>query len=189
MNDKVLNKVGAGIDDVVASIVKSDWYNAIVPKNMNSELATYIAGSPKITSIIAQDSVRDTLKPKMNITTEMEEVLKKISSNNLGESIDAALKDIGDIPDAVVKIIKERASESIENIDGSKVVSKMTKTERLMKMPKAYFSHPDKKIKSTRIATAAASYAGIATGGRYLSGGTLTSDNYGRKDIAGVPFL
>jgi hypothetical protein len=189
MNGKVLNSLGAGIDDVAASIAKSDWYKSVIPKNMNSELASYVAGSPKITSAMAQDSVRDTLKSRMDITPEIEEAIQKISAENIDETVDAALKDIGNIPDAVADIMKQRANDSVTNIDGSKIVRKMTKTERYMNMPKAYFSHPDKKVRDTRIATAAAAYAGVAIGGRYLSGGTLTSDNYGRKDIAGVPFL
>lgn len=189
MNGKILNNLGAGIDDVAASIAKSDWYKSVVPKNINSELASYVAGSPKMTSAMAQDSVRDALKSRMEITPEIEEAIQKISSDNLDESVDAALNDIGNIPDAVADIMKKRANESVSNIDGSKIVRKMTKTERYMNIPKAYFSHPDKKVRDTRIATAAAAYAGVTIGGRYLSGGTLTSDNYGRKDIAGVPFL
>ena len=55
--------------------------------------------------------------------------------------------------------------------------------------PVAYFSNPDKHIRHTRINTAIGTYAGVAVGGRYLSGGTLTRDKYGRKDIAGIPFL
>ena len=189
MNGGILNTIGAGIEDVAASIAKSDWHKAIVPKDMNSELASFISGSTKRTSEMAQNTVRDALKSRVEITPEIEEAIQKISSKNLDESIDGALNNIGNIPDAVSNIIKERASESVNNIDGHKIIRQMTKTERYMNIPKAYFSHPDKKIKNTRIATAVGAYAGVAVGGRYLSGGTLTTDNYGKKDIAGVPFL
>ena len=57
------------------------------------------------------------------------------------------------------------------------------------KYPQAYFKNPDKKVRNTRIGTAVGAYAALSVGGRYLQGGTLTTDQYGRKDIAGIPFL
>lgn len=56
-------------------------------------------------------------------------------------------------------------------------------------MPVAYFNNPDKTIRDSRIKTAIGGYATLAIGGRIMSGGSLTADSYGRKDIAGVPFL
>lgn len=53
----------------------------------------------------------------------------------------------------------------------------------------AYFTNPDKAIRKTRIATAAGAYGALTVGRRYMSGGTLTTDQYGRHDIAGVPFI
>lgn len=61
--------------------------------------------------------------------------------------------------------------------------------EKLKKVPKAYFTNPDKGIRDTRIKTAIGTYAGAAIGSRYLSGGSLTKDAYGRNDIAGIPFI
>ena len=61
--------------------------------------------------------------------------------------------------------------------------------------PKAYFNPVDasgninKSARKARIATAAGAYVGINVGGRYLQGGTLTRDDYGQRDIAGIPFV
>lgn len=190
MNTGVLNKIGAGIEDVAASIAKSDWWSKIAPKDMNTELASYVAGSTKHTSEIAQNTIRKTLESKMQITDEIENAIKKVSATNLEKSIDENIKDVnGGVPEAVLEMLKKRANASIKDIDGNAIVQQMTKAERYMITPQAYFSHPDKKIKNTRIQTAVAAYAGLTVGSRYLSGGTLTTDQYGRGDIAGVPFL
>lgn len=189
MNNSVLNKIGAGINDVATSIAKTDWYNSVVPKNINAEIASHVAGSTKHQTAFAQDAIRNTLSSRMEITDDIESAIRKVSAKNLNESIDANIGSIEGVPDAVLDIIKKRANDSITGIDGSKVVKQMTGTERAIATPGAYFSHPDKKVKNTRIATAAAAYAGVAVGGRYLSGGTLTSDNYGQRDIAGIPFV
>jgi len=187
MNGSILTKAGAAIDDVAASIAKSNWYKSVVPTNMNSELASYVAGSSKHNVEFARNAIRDTLSSGMEITDDVEAAIQKISTHNLNASIDKNLKDIA--PEAVLNIAKKRANESITGIDGQKVIKQMTQTERLMATPGAYFSNPNKKVRNTRIATAAAAYAGVAVGGRYLSGGTLTSDKYGQKDIAGIPFV
>ena len=65
----------------------------------------------------------------------------------------------------------------------------MSIPDKIMKYPQAYFKNPDKEIRNTRIGTAVGVYTALSVGGRYLQGGTLTTDEYGRKDIAGIPFL
>lgn len=42
---------------------------------------------------------------------------------------------------------------------------------------------------AVRIGGAGAAYMGAATGARYLSGGGLTYNNQGERDIAGIPFI
>ena len=44
-------------------------------------------------------------------------------------------------------------------------------------------------MKLKNIKVLAVSLVALSVGGRYLQGGTLTTDQYGRKDIAGIPFL
>lgn len=187
MNKGVLNSVGSAIEDIASSIAKSDWYAAVKPKGLDAEVASYVARSPKYLDSIAQQEIRDTFSGHM--TDDIEAAIKQINAKNLESSIDEHLKDMEGVPDAIIDVVKERASAALKDVNGDKIASRMTKTERIMTMPKAYFNPEDAKVKSTRIKTAVAAYAGVAIGGRYLSGGTLTTDNYGRKDIAGVPFL
>lgn len=47
----------------------------------------------------------------------------------------------------------------------------------------------DKTHGSTRVKTAIGAYAAGAVGTRYLSGGNLTSNAQGERDIAGIPFI
>lgn len=187
MNKGVLNSVGASIEDVAGSIAKSDWYAAVKPKSMQDELASYVARSPKYLNDIAQNEVRATFGT--HLTDDIEAAIKQINAKNLEASIDEQFKDMGDIPESMLEMIKKRASMAIQDVNGGEVTKRMSSLERAWAIPKAYFNPEDAKVKSTRIKTAVAAYAGIAIGGRYLSGGTLTTDNYGRKDIAGVPFL
>lgn len=56
-----------------------------------------------------------------------------------------------------------------------------------MRFAKGYFG--DKTYGGTRIKTAVGAYAGVNLGGRFLSGGGITTNNQGERDIAGIPFV
>lgn len=54
---------------------------------------------------------------------------------------------------------------------------------------KHYFTGGDFTQNAARIGAATAAYGGVAVGTRYLSGGSATTNNQGRRDIAGIPFI
>lgn len=56
-------------------------------------------------------------------------------------------------------------------------------------MAKDYFIGGDMKQNAARIGTAAGLYMGAAAGARYVSGGGMTYNNQGQRDIAGIPFI
>lgn len=56
-------------------------------------------------------------------------------------------------------------------------------------MAKDYFLDGDFTQNAARIGTAAGLYMGAAAGARYVSGGGMTYNNQGQKDIAGIPFI
>ena len=122
----------------------------------------------------------DTLARIMHGTDYSDESFKKLNK---------ALKEKGfsdNNADIIVDAAKATASDIMKKnvtIKDASILQKPTTYAQ------AYFSNPDKTVKTQRIATAIGAYAGLTVGGRYLSGGTLTTDSYGRKDIAGVPFL
>ena len=55
--------------------------------------------------------------------------------------------------------------------------------------PIDYFTHPDAKVRNTRRVAAVGTYATSAMVTRKLQGGTLTKNEYGERDIAGIPLI
>ena len=187
MNGKV---VGETIEDITSSITNSKWAKSIIPTVQ--ELNQTIANDPKMSAKWmderVQKRVKDTLEdlvPKDKI----EELSQTVHSATYSDDIDELAKSIGqytDKADIASKIMKDEAKEVIDNgLDNIKPGL----YDKITKYPQAYFKNPDKKVRNTRIGTAVGAYAALSVGGRYLQGGTLTTDQYGRKDIAGIPFL
>ena len=56
-----------------------------------------------------------------------------------------------------------------------------------MRFAGGYFG--DKTYGGTRVKAAIGAYAGVNIGGRFLSGGGVTRNNTGERDIAGIPFI
>lgn len=52
-----------------------------------------------------------------------------------------------------------------------------------------YYTKGDAKDTATKVGVTAGAYGAGAIGLRYLSGGTLTTNNQGESDIAGIPFI
>jgi hypothetical protein len=52
-----------------------------------------------------------------------------------------------------------------------------------------YFFGEGGKKSAIRIGTAAAGYMGVNMAGRAITGGSLTTNNNGERDIAGIPFI
>lgn len=119
----------------------------------------------------------------------MDDVFKQINSV-AGENAEK-LERIGwlreDIQDNLNKILHSNGGKMKDMTGG--IDTTVTGFNKIINAPRAYFDVTDPAKKKARITTAAVGYAGVAVGGRYLSGGTLTRDNYGQRDIAGVPFI
>lgn len=52
-----------------------------------------------------------------------------------------------------------------------------------------YFGDPVGGMGRTRAITTAGAYAGVSVGGRVVSGGSITRNSDGERDIAGIPFI
>lgn len=192
MNNKIVNAVGSKIDDIASSIANSKWGKAVIPTV--EELNQTIASNTHLSKSMYNENIQKSLATMFQgIDVPEEEAIrmaKKVNVKNYDEAINALSDDISKYTDKPVDKVMQRA-KNITEAELSKAIDPGTIStpEKILKYPGAYFMNPDKKIAGTRIATAAGAYAGVAVGGRYLSGGTLTRDNYGRKDIAGVPFI
>ena len=190
MNTKA---VGNKVQDIVSSVTNSKWAKSIVPTI--EELNETIAGNSKLSNSIytkkIQEALGSTLQKAGLPEGEAIHIAKRVNAKNYEEALNNISETISDyVSDKPVDTIIQSAKikmdrKMAEQIDSSDIST----IDKIVKYPGAYFMGENKKVRNTRIATAAAAYAGVAIGGRYLSGGTLTRDNYGRKDIAGVPFV
>lgn len=203
--NEVINNLGKNFTDIAKELASSDYGKKIYPgqqeliNELNQTVANNIISGKNYLDKQARLGGAEALQILGGISLDdAKKVAGSISSKNLSGSIDS-LRDeiIQAIPenkaknvDNIIAAMKERATEHINaEPNMSTAASLMGKGEKYLRYPMAYFSNPDKQIRNTRIATAAGVYAGLAIGGRYLTGGTLTNDSYGKKDIAGIPFI
>lgn len=190
MNNKALNAIGSKIQDVASSVASSKWAKNIVPTV--DELNQTISSNAKLAKSLHTDNIQKSLATMFQgINVPEQEAIrmaKNVNAKNYEEAINNLSGDISKYTDKPVDKVIERA-KTITEEELSKGIDTISTTNKILKYPQAYFMNPNKSVRNTRIAAAAATYAGVAVGGRYISGGTLTRDNYGRKDIAGVPFI
>lgn len=196
MNGKA---IGQTIEDVASSISNSKWAKSIIPTV--DELNKTIADNSKLSRSLHDENIHRQLKSMftgINIPEEeASRMAKTVKSKNYEQAINELSEDISKYTDKPVDKVLERAKSITEkelsrkvDIDEAGIGGKLNATvNKVIKYPQAYFMNQDKSIRNTRIGTAVGAYAGLTIGGRYLQGGTLTTDQYGRKDIAGIPFL
>ena len=184
MNGKA---IGETIEDVASSISNSKWAKSIIPSV--NELNKTIASNSKLSSSLIQENVQKNIASALNYNLKMSSeeannISKKINIKSFEADIDKLELD-ENTSNTLKRVTKNIIEKEQKNVD----VESMSIPDKIMKYPQAYFKNPDKKIRNTRIGTTVGAYTALSVGGRYLQGGTLTTDQYGRKDIAGIPFL
>lgn len=189
MNGKV---IGETIDDIASSISNSKWAKSIIPTV--DELNKTITSNSKLSSSLHTENIQKNLSSMFKgINIPEEEAIKMaktVNGKNYEKAIDNLAESIAEHTDKPVDKVIERAKTVTEKeLNKAIDADMMSISEKIIKYPQAYFSNPDKSVRSTRIGTATGAYTALSVGGRYLQGGTLTTDKYGRKDIAGIPFL
>lgn len=196
-----MNAKAAGnkVQDIVSSVTNSKWAKSIIPTV--EELNQTIANSERLSKPLYTEDIQRALNNMFNSAGIPEDIAAQMSqtvnAKNYTKAIDNLYDDISKYTDKPADKIIQTAKKQTERVLSQKIDidtvgqggSKNAKIHKALAYPQAYFMNPDKKVQTTRIGTLAATYAGVTVGGRYLSGGTLTRDNYGRKDIAGVPFI
>lgn len=194
MNGKA---IGDTIQEVASSIANSNWGRKVIPTidELNQTVAKNVSSSERYLDAQAQRGSKAVLQLN-DVPQEEIGIVNKITAKNLDKDIESLKEPLAKLLpdeniDEIIKAMKESSLESIKKEPTTAdVLGQMNKPfEKYLHYPKAYFTNPDKEIQKTRAITAGVAYAGIAVGGRYLSGGTLTTDSYGRKDIAGIPLL
>lgn len=202
---RMMQKGVQTVNQWAESIAGSSYWQKIAPgmKQLQQEVGEKIM---KNASGISDDSIQSasnaiaemflTLQDKPRGQTEIEQLSKtfaqKISKNSAEADIEKIFKEnIGifqgkDYTNAL-NGAKARLQRTV--YDSPEQAYNTLWIEKLKEIPKAYFTNPNKDIRNARIQAAVGGYAALAVGGRYLSGGTLTKDSYGRGDIAGIPFI
>lgn len=203
----IISKVSKGAGQIAEELAGSSYWAKVAPgmKQLQKEAGERIATSSGKSTKIYEQNLLDRVSEKIAYMmsgiqgtpregAEYEALLKELSEKiKSPEDIDAVLKnkifegkDMTAFSQKMKDILGKPISAPVSPENAYKnasILSKMTE------IPKAYFTNPDKDIRNTRIATAVGGYAAASIGGRYLTGGTLTKDSYGRNDIAGVPFI
>lgn len=185
-----------------SKIKESKLYKAIIPgkDNFYKEVTDMINNDDKLKASLKSQDVEKTIATKIKEYANdiSDETAQKIAHAGNGvvtdeafENINKALQENGLTKEKTDKLtgkLQKYAQDIMdEPIDREKAVNSIDK--KMIMYPKAYYSNPDKKIRNTRIAATAGAVGAVAVGGRYLSGGTLTTDRYGQKDIVGIPFI
>lgn len=189
-----------------SKITESSIYKTIIPgkKQLTEEVATRMSGktiinSAGIKSDIDNKLLKDYIDAGINISDDVSNAFKtfeksKLDDNAIQELEKALRKDktfsdldivdetMGDIKSYVgkYKSSKKVTTDDVQNLKWYQKAKEYTS---------AYYLNPDKKTRNTRIAATAGTVSAVSVGGRFLSGGTLTRDQYGQKDIAGIPFI
>ena len=191
-----------------SKIKESKLYKAIIPDkdNFYKEVTNMINNDDKLKASLKSQDVEKTIATKIKEYANgakidiSDETAQKIAHAGNGvvtdeafENINKALQENGlakEKTDKLTSKLQKYAQDVMDKpIDREKAINSIGKNKKMIVYPKTYYSNPDKTIKNTRIAATAGAVGAIAVGGRYLSGGTLTTDRYGQKDIAGIPFI
>ena len=171
------------------------YFDSIYPgkTNLINELNQTIANDPKMSAKWMDERVQKDVSKRLKSFNVPEDEAKKlsetISSNTYEKDIEALSENINQYVNDTDKAIQVLKTKTGKVIDEELDTIKPDLYDKITKYPQAYFKNPDKKVRNARIGTAVGTYAALSIGGRYLQGGTLTTDQYGRKDIAGIPFL
>jgi hypothetical protein len=104
----------------------------------------------------------------------------KILDSDMAASFNNSIDEVVNM-NAQANSLISGSTEDIKNVIGS--------VNYYGNAAKAYFHPQSKRVAADRLLLAGGIYAGLNVGGRVIQGGSLTRDEYGNKDIAGIPFV
>lgn len=189
-----------------SKIKESSLYKTIIPgkTQLTEEVASRMSGKTIINSAgikanIDNKLLNDYIDAGINISDDVSNAFEafeksKLDDNAIQELEKALRKDKTfsdlDIVDETMGDIKSyigkyKSSKTVTTDD----VQNLKWYQKAKEYSSAYYLNPDKKTRNTRIAASVGTVSAVSVGGRFLSGGTLTRDQYGQKDIAGIPFI
>jgi hypothetical protein len=208
--NELMSGLSKNSKEIAAKIAGSNYTKNIIPgkqdylnevnnfinnnKKMNYRIHSAEAADKIANDIMGYTEVAKELGENINIdkktaNTISNSIFKKNFSSDSFDSLQQKLEESGIAKQQAEKIANEAQNVTNEVFNKNYNINDLNKIQKGYVYSQAYFNNPDKKITGQRIGTAIGAYVGINAGGRFLSGGTLTTDNYGQKDIAGIPFI
>ena len=187
-----------------SKIKESNIYKTIIPgkKQLTEEVATRMSGKTIINSAGIKAEIDSEILEKykmmgVDIPENISKAFEDFGKSNLDDKafneLNEALKKdsiFSGGADSVIDLTKDiskkyKSSKNVTTDD----VQNLKWYQKAKEYTLAYYLSPDKKTRNTRIAATAGTVSAVSVGGRFLSGGTLTRDQYGQKDIARIPFI
>lgn len=194
-----LYHIKTNIQDVASSIAKTDTYKRLIPgkDDFVKELGENFKNSMTFKTFQAQDAARSVLAEHIPDVKARDRIVSSIRGNDISGSMEKVEEALNkhfegtnvDTNTILNNMKKEAEREAARKVSTEEAYRSMHIADKIIRSPGAYFNPADKATRNTRIGAAAVGYGGVAVAGRYLQGGTLTRDSYGRRDIAGVPFI
>lgn len=177
-----------------SKIKESKLYKTIIPGK--DELIKNMQPSSKEAEAAINKKVLEELKNEygINLSDDTEKAFTAFEKSKFNETdyanLKKALEKDNNMPEGFADEITEKTKDIIDNIQyDADSIKNQPWYVKAKEYTKSYYSAPDNKTRNTRIAATVGTASALAVGGRYLSGGTLTRDQYGQKDIAGIPFI
>ena len=187
-----------------SKIKETKLYKTIIPDKaqLTEDVATRMSSkttinTSKLKAEIDSKILHNYKEMGMNISEDISKAFDDFSKSNLDDKafnkLNESLKKdsiFSGGADSVIDLTKDisekyKSSKNVTTDD----VQNLKWYQKAKEYTSAYYLSPDKKTRNTRIAATIGTASALAVGGRYLSGGTLTTDRYGQKDIAGIPFI
>ena len=177
-----------------SKIKESKLYKAIIPGK--DELIKNMKPSSKEVEGAINEQILTPLKDNagINFSDDTIEAFKTFEKSKFNvedyDNLKKALDEDNNISDTISDRVIKKTKRAVDNIKYDEdSIKKQPWYIKAKEYTKSYYSAPDTKTRNTRIAATVGTASALAVGGRYLSGGTLTTDRYGQKDIAGIPFI
>ena len=201
-NDAVTKIAESKVGQKVANDAVKPIFNGSVAEETKKRLGQ-VAGKVATDPGLVEDKIGALIRNVNDANKDLGEQLSRLASKGyLGEDKGYSYNTVKSIFDLLEKN-KQSIDLSNVNIDHYKkviggafkdttpvdVYSKLGPVDKAFSNVKTYFTTPDKQVRTTRILTAVGAYETMAIGNRVLNGGSITRDQYGQKDLAGVPFI
>lgn len=209
--NEMLEKGAKGLGDLVSHIQSSQFVKNVLPdgETFGKELGAYIESNQAVKAslireelnqavgVAAQPFLRKAGVSEDDIAAVNIQLAKALEGTDYSDKALETLAEImqkHNVDQAKFEAFKKIASQNVQDTFSAKHIEDIQPSVvegvfHPKRYAATYFGNPDKTIKRQRIAAVAGSYVGVSVGARLLQGGNLTHDEYGQKNIAGIPFI